>query len=245
MCSFVDAIFENAKLTLSHIQITFVVNKSRSHREVTSCTPSPVDLFWCLLVHGSCLLSGQWAVFSVPTGRTNTVPDVGKQEALWKHRWPWFWKSLCEWNVIVIIQDSECMYKYLWLHSFNSLFFFFWIIHVLCCCVALFFFVESLKGFGRKRIIQPLSIGDRPFHRGLLTECCDFSADGTQQCPPGKWPSCPHLPVAEEGGRLPATLWGGLQGPASWTESRTVLSPPWCGSVTLKKHFFHSHNLVL
>ena len=67
-----------------------------------------------------------------------------------------------------------------------------------CVCVCVCVCV-SLTELWTKWTILFSPIGDCPFHRGLLAELCDFSADGTQQCPLGKWPVCAHLLLAKGG----------------------------------------------
>lgn len=193
-------------------------------------------LFWGLLISRSCLLLGSLAAFKVPTARTSTAQMWGSGVLSSGNGIDPDLKNLCadetlSWLFETVNPFVNTFASFMQVTFLGSSVCF--VVVVLC-----WFLVESLKRCWRKCIIQLLPIGDRPFHRGLLTELGNLSADGIQQCPPGKWPSCSHLLIAQEGRWLPATCWGGLQGAGLRTESSTVVSSPRCGSLILKKHFF-------
>lgn len=75
-------------------------------------------------------------------------------------------------------------------NTFVSIFLLFSVSFVVWALFCLFIItLFSGKEFWRKSVKknQFLSTGDHPFHRGLCSEFCSFSADGAQQCPLGKW----------------------------------------------------------
>lgn len=73
------------------------------------------------------------------------------------------------------IQDNKCIYKYLLLYSVSFF-------------LSFSFLLKAKRNFWREWVkINFLPTGNHPFHRGLCVEFCSFSADGTQQCPLGKY----------------------------------------------------------